>query len=233
CFVFPRTAVAIEHEHESRFAANPNVITFYNKGQRYLRHAVSDQGDRCDWFAIDREIAREAAAADREDPFSWTHAGSDPKIYLQQRRIFEAARARTLPALAIEEQTIRLLEDVIPTHRTSKQPAVAKRGREMVYETENLLGAKLDQPLRLADIAAHVGSSVFHLCRTFRSATGSTIHTYLTQLRVRAGLEQICGRPSLSAVALDLGFTHHSHFSSAFQREFGATPSAIRAQLTS
>ncbi len=44
CFVFPRTAVGIEHEHEPRFAANPNVITFYNKGQRYLRHAVSEQG---------------------------------------------------------------------------------------------------------------------------------------------------------------------------------------------
>src|SRR5882724_2819272 len=27
CFVFPRTAVGIEHEHEPPFAANPNVVT--------------------------------------------------------------------------------------------------------------------------------------------------------------------------------------------------------------
>ena len=32
CFVFPRTAVEIQHEHEAAFIANPNVVTFYNKG---------------------------------------------------------------------------------------------------------------------------------------------------------------------------------------------------------
>lgn len=233
CFVFPRTAVAIEHEHEPRFAANPNVITFYNKGQRYLRHAVSDQGDRCDWFGIDRAIVREAVGADRENPFAWTRMKSEPEIFLQQRRIFEAAMTGSLPAIAIEEKAIRLLEEIVPKASVRGLSPIAKRSREMIYEVENFLGARLDQPLRLADIAAGVGSSAFHLCRTFRTATRSTIHRYLTRLRVRAGLERICLRPSLSAVALDLGFTHHSHFSNAFRREFGATPSAIRAQLTS
>ena len=33
CFVFPRTAVKIEHEHEPVFVANPNVVTFYNLGR--------------------------------------------------------------------------------------------------------------------------------------------------------------------------------------------------------
>lgn len=237
CFVFPRTAVGIEHEHEPRFAANPNVIPFYNRGQRYLRHAVSGQGDRCDWFGMDRAIVREAVASvyrtEREDPFSWTRARSDPKIYLRQRRIFEAARTGSLPALAIEEQAIRLLKDVIPKDPGQAFAQVPQRGRELVYDVETLLGTRLDQALRLADIAAHVGSSVFHLCRTFRALTGRPIHRYLTQLRVRAGLERVCGSPSLLDVALDLGFTHHSHFSNSFQREFGATPSSIRTELTS
>jgi AraC family transcriptional regulator len=236
CFVFPRTAVGIEHEHEARFAANPNVITFYNRGQRYLRHAVSEQGDRCDWFGIDRNIVREAVASvyrtERENPFSWTRATSDPKTYLQQRRVFEAARTGFLPALAIEEQAIRLLEGVIPKGPAHTLAQVPKRSRDLIYEVETFLGARIDQSLRLADIGAHVGSSVFHLCRTFRAVTGSPIHRYLTQLRVRAGLERVCGGSSLSAVALDLGFTHHSHFSNSFHREFGATPSSIRTELT-
>jgi AraC family transcriptional regulator len=233
CFVFPRTAVGIEHEHEPRFAANPNVITFYNKGQRYLRHAVSEPGDRCDWFGIDRNVVREVVGStERENPFAWSRATSNPKTYLQQRRIFEAARTGSLPALAIEEKAIQLLADVIPKDPDDAFAQAPERSRELVYEVENLLGTRLDQALRLADIAAHVGSSVFHLCRTFRAATGRPIHRYLTQLRVRAGLERVCGRPSLSDVALDLGFTHHSHFSRSFHREFGATPSTIRAELT-
>src|SRR5579862_5014346 len=80
CFVFPRTAVGIEHEHEPPFAANPNIITFYNKGQRYLRHAVSEEGDRCDWFGIDRDVGRDIVTsvhgAECENPFSWTRVQS-------------------------------------------------------------------------------------------------------------------------------------------------------------
>lgn len=237
CFVFPRTAVGIEHEHEPPFAANPNVITFYNQGQRYLRHAVSERGDRCDWFGIERQVVRDAVNAfhpgDRENPFPWTKANSDPKTYLQQRRIFEAARTASLPVLAIEEQVIRLLEDAIPKDRVQAFAQFSRRSRELVYEVESLLGARLDQSLRLAEIAAHTGASVFHLCRTFRALTGRPIHAYLTQLRVREGLERVCGRDSISAVAMDLGFTHHSHFTSSFHREFSATPSMIRSQLTS
>ena len=56
CFVFPRTAVEIQHEHERAFVANPNVVTFYNQGQAYLRNAVSIEGDRCDWFGVARLI---------------------------------------------------------------------------------------------------------------------------------------------------------------------------------
>ena len=44
-FVFPRTAVEIQHEHEAPFVANPNVVTFYNPGQAYRRNAISPEGD--------------------------------------------------------------------------------------------------------------------------------------------------------------------------------------------
>src|SRR5450432_4475664 len=98
CFVFPRTAVEIEHEHEHAFAANPNVVTFYNQGQSYLRRAISAEGDRCDWFAVSADVARDAIRVydttvdDRPDyPFRLSRGWSDPRTYLQQRRLFERA----------------------------------------------------------------------------------------------------------------------------------------------
>lgn len=229
CFVFPRTAVGIEHEHEPPFAANPNVVTFYNRGQRYLRHGVSEQGDRCDWFSIDREVMRDAVRAQQEEPFTWTRGRCDSATYFQQRKIFEAARNSSASALAIEEESIALLPRVIPQ---AVEPAA--RHREIVREVENVLGARFDQALRLSQVAALIGMSVFHLCRTFRAATGMPIHGYLKQLRVRNGLERICDqRAALSVVALELGFAHHSHFTSAFHREFGLTPRNARAQIIS
>lgn len=96
CFVFPRTAVEIQHEHEFAFVANPNVVTFYNRRQAYRRNAISSRGDLCDWFGVDASVARDAVRAfdpsvdDRpEEIFRFSRGWSDASSYLLQRRLFE------------------------------------------------------------------------------------------------------------------------------------------------
>jgi AraC family transcriptional regulator len=94
---------------------------------------------------------------------------------------------------------------------------------------------------------------VFHLARVFKARTGFSLHAYRTQLRLRAALERVAPRhgagPALRLrsgqaprrgsghggrdvdlidIALDLGFSSHSHFTEAFRRNFGTTPSAVR-----
>ncbi|MEZ4619900.1 MAG: helix-turn-helix domain-containing protein [Caldilineaceae bacterium] len=55
------------------------------------------------------------------------------------------------------------------------------------------------------------------------------MHQYTAQLRMRAALERITDPGTdLTAVALDLGYSSHSHFTSAFRRAFGILPSALR-----
>jgi len=231
CFVFPRTAVAIEHEHEPPFAANPNVTTFYNRGQCYLRHEISAQGDQCDWFGIDRELAREAVrtvnVAVEDAPFRWTRGRCDARTYFLQRRLFEGVVHGVISdRLAIEEIVLLLLDRVIGNATAAGQ--AAKR-RALVHETECFLAARFDQQLSLAGIAAHAGASVYHLCRTFREETGLALHQYLNQLRIRHALGIVRDSTApLSRIAVDLGFAHHSHFTSAFRRGFGVTPSELR-----
>ena len=238
CFVFPRTAVVIEHEHELAIAANPNVVTFYNRGQRYLRHAASDEGDRCDWYGIDRQTVQDAVLAccplKEERPFAWTKGTCDSQTYLRQRRIFQAARGGQASALAIEEEVVALLDRVIRQAIDSVPRRVCHRHRKMVRDVETLLGTRFDQPLHLAEIATYVNASVFHLCRTFRRITGLPMHGYLRQLRIRNGLERVCeSHAPFAVIATDLGFAHHSHFTNAFHRAFQATPSNVRTQITS
>jgi AraC-like DNA-binding protein len=231
CFVFPRTAVEIEHEHEPRFPANANIITFYNRSQRYIRRKISGTGDRCDWFGVDRDLAREVVRrvdpSVEERPFSWTHRSCDSRTYLIQRQLFHlVTRAPDAEPAAVEETVILLLERAIQPRRL---PKATPKQRALVYDVECLLGAFFDQPLSLADIARQSGASVYHLCRTFRRVTGVPLHQYRHRLRLRHGLEPVIEtRDGLSRIAVDLGFTHHSHFTGAFRREFGATPSQLR-----
>lgn len=105
-----------------------------------------------------------------------------------------------------------------------------QRHRSLVHGVECLLASHFDQPLTLPQIANYAGISVYHLCRKFRIGTGLALHQYIRQLRVRHGLEAVRESDhALSRIAVDLGFTHHSHFTTVFRREFGVTPSQFRA----
>jgi len=242
-FVFPRTAVTIEHEHGRPFVANANIVTLYNRGQRYLRGAISAEGDRGDWFGVQDELVRGVMARlapeleDRpEAPFLPARARSDSALYLAQRRVHElVSSGAAVDPLAVEELVVMLLERIVELSLGTPAPAprpVRIRGRtrsELVHAVERLLSDRLPDTLALADVARGVGSSVHHLCRTFRGETGITMHQYRHQLRLRSSLELVRRTDrSLVRIALELGFSSHSHFTSAFRQGFGQPPSSFR-----
>ena len=242
CFVFPRTAVEIQHEHEPAFVGNPNVVTFYNQGKLYQRNAISPEGDRCDWFGVEAGVVREAVhvidpavEARPERPFRFTRCWSDSSTYMRQRRVFERLiTGKGEEPMAIEETVLMLLERVLLFAYQAVQPSAADATRpkqsDQVYWMEVILSERLEQRLTLADIASEIGMSVYHMCRRFRRATGMTMWQYRQKLRLREALEDVSESPrSLVDIALESGFSSHSHFTSQFRREFGRTPSTIRA----
>jgi AraC-like DNA-binding protein len=81
----------------------------------------------------------------------------------------------------------------------------------------------------LSRLAALAGCSRWHLCRQFSRCLGTTISRYRMQLRLHAAHARLeRGAASIAALALDLGFSHHGHLSTAFRREFGESPSDWR-----
>jgi AraC family transcriptional regulator len=75
--------------------------------------------------------------------------------------------------------------------------------------------------------------SPFHLARQFRAATGETISRYALRLRLGVALERLAkGERDIAALALETGFSHHSHFSARFRSVFGITPSQARRIMT-
>jgi AraC family transcriptional regulator len=75
--------------------------------------------------------------------------------------------------------------------------------------------------------------SPFHLARQFRAATGETISRYALRLRLGVALERLAkGERDIAALAVQTGFSHHSHFSARFRSVFGITPSEARRIMT-
>ena len=103
--------------------------------------------------------------------------------------------------------------------------------RDLVEAAQCVLGEDLALPLSLESVARAVNSSAFNLCRLFKRGTGLSLHAYRNQLRLRRSLDLLEeGAADLTGVALDLGYSSHSHFTYEFRRAFGQTPSEYRAR---
>jgi AraC-like DNA-binding protein len=93
---------------------------------------------------------------------------------------------------------------------------------------KEFLEAELANPIRLRDVGRAAGASPAYLTNIFRRVEGVSLHRYLTQLRLARALAVLPQADDLTALALGIGFSSHSHFSAAFRRAFGCTPSQFR-----
>jgi len=240
-FVFPRRSVRIRHEGGSAFVADPSIVTLYNLGQRYSRSAVSPQGDDCEWFAVRWDVLVDAVAAfdpgvrdHPQRPFDHPYAPCPARAYLSQRLLFELIRSRVpVDALRVEESVMALLGDVLRSAyafwaRPARPQRTNRRQREVAEEAKLLLARRLADRIRLADVARALGVSPFHLCRSFKAAAGTTLHAYRNRLRLHHALERVAAGEDLARVGLAAGYSSHSHFTAAFRRMFGVTPSEAR-----
>ena len=222
-FVFPRLHVRLSYANGPTFIANPNIVTLYNRGQEYTRMAMDPRGDDCDWFAIAPDILA-GAGNDPEHPFSGHYVSTSARTYAWARAVVRSAVEGRHSS--IDENAIALLDEILPAMRSMAPRSSDTMDR--VEAAKDLLRRNLDQPLRIRDVAARVGTSVFHLCRIFREVTGYSLHAYRQQLRLRTSLERIHRTGDLLTTAVSLGFNSHSHFTASFRKAFGVTPSVWR-----
>jgi AraC family transcriptional regulator len=86
-------------------------------------------------------------------------------------------------------------------------------------------------PLRMQDIARVAGRHEVHVAREFRRFFGVSVGTYLRRLRTER-VARLLLRPhlSISEIALECGFSSHSHLCREFKAHYGVTPSQYRRQ---
>jgi AraC-like DNA-binding protein len=194
--------------------------------------------------AITREMSTQRAAAgsapsERAWPVGTAVVPARPRLelFLLVRRV---RRGLPVAPLAVEEAVMALvagLLDGLPVRRAGQRAptrdSTRASHRRLVESVRAYFVGHLDQRIQLAQAAAAAGVSPFHLARTFRRSTGTTLHRYLTRLRLVWALPRATEpRASLTELALDLGFSSHSHLTAAFHREFGVPPSEARRRTT-
>lgn len=93
-----------------------------------------------------------------------------------------------------------------------------------IRKAQAFLADEFHRHLSIDAVASAVGISQYHLMRSFRAATGLSIHQFLTQVRLGHAKVLLAKGVSAAQTATSVGFYDQSHLINQFRRYFGVTP---------
>jgi len=230
--VFPYRGVYLRHVGSDQAVADTNHVLFFNAGEGYqVSHPVGG-GDACLSLSLSEPLLRELA------PAALLHNRGTLGFRRQHQRI--DPRAQALVALlrhSLENGSIEPLEaeGLLLTlvcrslgPRTSHQPGATHARRRLADRVKLLLASDLSRRWTLAEIAAEIGGSAVYLTQVFQQVEGLPLYRYHLRLRLARALDLIARYDDLSALAAELGFSSHSHFTAAFRQAYGRSPTAFK-----
>ncbi len=222
---FSRTVSRIRHEDSEERIASSNSISFFNEGSVYSVNPVRGHCAQLDWIALS-----DTALATAWSSFRQITAPAD--LYFAQRTLINRLMTGAYADRdAAEEAVLGFADSVVQLLAGARPHKIRSRSHRLVENAKTLLARSTKWSL--VELAEELNVTVYSLCKTFRAATGTTLGEYRRQLRLRSALDSLRddGSRDLTGLALDLGFSSHSHFTLAFRRTFGITPSEYRKTL--
>ncbi len=242
--VLLRRGAFCRHFGRERAIADVNQVAFFNRGSTYRVSHPTDCGDHGTVLVpgprVLHELVRECdpAVEDRPElPFPFALGPCDPSAFRRHLALVRRLTRGEADPEWVEETALGLAGDLVAAafarHGRPRpaRPRTTAEHADLAEAAQAVLAGRVGERFTLDDLARALDSSPFHLCRVFRRHTGLTVHRYRTRLRLRAAYDRLSdGGTDLTALALELGFASHSHFTDAFRREFGVPPSAVRGR---
>jgi AraC family transcriptional regulator len=213
--------------------ANANQVLFVRGGESYRLSGPVPGGYAELIITPDIEILLEVARCNRAGLFGhrlFRRRYGRATLFLQNFRTRFLHWARGTPDvddLEAEEIVVALLRSALQEDGNRLRACGAATSR-LIRRTKAFLEAQLPNQIRLVDVGRAVGASPAYLTDVFTKVEGVSLHQYLTQLRLSRALAELPHTDNLTTLALETGFSSHSHFSAAFRRAFGCTPSEFR-----
>lgn len=233
--VIERHAVVLPYEGLFGFRVGPRSglfdaqrALFVTAGQEYAdSHPVEGIGHAALVIRPSDEVLEELFGSDR--PSSHT-AFRRLGMPMSARSRMRTQRLRRLGRggenrLRDDERILATLREFAPERSVPLNGCsrIVERAREVLH------GHGFER-VSLDRIAREVGVSPNYLTQAFTRSEGQPLYRYQLGLRLNRALVELPHSNDITALALDLGFSSHAHFSTVFKASFGQSPSEYRAE---
>jgi AraC family transcriptional regulator len=230
---FPYRGVYVHSVGSNDHVADANQMVVANAHEAYrVSHPVAG-GDATLALAVDPSTLLEVTPLEyrctRERP-----ALNRASLRIDARTQFIAAQLRqrlargSIGQLEAEALALHLVRHALGDSTSPGGRHGSSRPAKMADQVKMLLAADPWRRWTLATIAEEVSVTPVYLTDAFRRVEGIPLYRYHLRLRLVFALSVLADCDDLMTLAIELGFHSHSHFSAAFKKAFGQTPSVFK-----
>jgi len=147
-----------------------------------------------------------------------------------RREVDSGCMSGQLFAEGVSLALLARLRECYGTRPPRRESESRKLSTRQLHEAIAFIDANLGADLSLASLARLMSMSPSTFARLFKASVGATTHSFVLSRRLQRAEILLNGDTSLSEIALAVGFASQSHFTEAFRRRTGRTPSRARRQ---
>ncbi len=228
--VLPHRGSFVLHTGRAALQSDCNTAVFLGGDSEYaVSHPAG--GDESLVFTPTNDILAELSG-DALRPGAGAEASRSrvvsPATQLAAKRLRQSASEGD--ALELEERLLSFLRRLLADAGQLADSA-ERKDHPAVARAKAFLHAHLSDDPSLVQVAEAISVSPAHLTHIFHAAEGLPLYRYALRLRLAWALDRLDASESLTSLAMELGFSSHSHFTSAFRKAFGVSPSTLRTEL--
>lgn len=146
-----------------------------------------------------------------------------------QRIVIELKQPDPISVTMVESQAMQLLVQMVRRNGSHHEPAKGGLSSFDLKRAVAMIETPSDKIPTLAQLAKEVGVSRFHFGRAFKQSTGMTPHAFIARRRLERSADMLRStKMSATEIAMECGFGSSSHFTIAFKRGFGVSPTEFR-----
>jgi len=155
-----------------------------------------------------------------------------PQMMTLIHQIINCNRAGHFKRMFLESHVIELLMlqlEQIDNHNCDVFCAANKHHQEKLYAVREILSQQFSGDFTLNSLAQQVGTNEFTLKKGFKELFGTSVFGYWHQLKMEEARTLLTeGIMNVSEVSERVGYKNPQHFSTAFKRYYGCSPSELR-----
>lgn len=143
---------------------------------------------------------------------------------------FSSKQSGIFKSLYIEAKIMEILvsqlQQYVAKSQTTNKQSLKDTDREKLHTVKEVLQNTFLEPYSLQSIAKMAGINEFKLKKGFKEIFGNTVFGYLADLKMEYAKEKLVQKKaSISEISDEIGFQHPQHFSQAFKKKYGYSPS--------